>query len=438
MSNNNSPKLSEANFVALFNRMLSKEHFAEAKKACRLSNRGAPGKICQYDVVMGMTYHELMLAGPFSSAVHLLTGIKMSDGSLSERKQVMTPQLFRTMLTHCLQPIADTQSNKEAFYKGFRLVGIDGSSFSISNTPQIKKKKRKTKSRRNRAAFPKIRIAVLYKLVPHNPLAASVGVDDESEMELANSLLSSLRSDYLLLCDRYYGVGKFLQKVISLPAKPPALVRVRKNLKTKLLYTLKDGSRMIEVACSDDTVIKLREIYASVRRRSGKWVKIRLWTNLLDEVAYPAEELVKLYAVRWELELSFKEIKGTLLSSKLLNSHTLHTAELEISSLILAQAIIARIRINIACHYDIPVTRISFEKTVNAFAAVWFALTFMTNERSTDIRKLFDYVVMFASAKRRLRSCPRAVRQPVGSWPRLMRNSQSRGAFQYKILRKVA
>jgi hypothetical protein len=82
--------------------------------------------------------------------------------------------------------IAAEARHPEAFYQGLRLCGIDGSTFSVTNTPQVKQRMKKARSRRGRAAFPKVGVAVLVELGLHNPLAAALGPDGESEMVLAN------------------------------------------------------------------------------------------------------------------------------------------------------------------------------------------------------------------------------------------------------------
>ncbi len=79
-----------------------------------------------------------------------------------------------------LQPKAERARHPEAFYQDLRLCGVDGCLFSVTNTPQTKKQMRKARSRRGRAAFPKVGVAVLLELGLHNPLAAALGSQGES------------------------------------------------------------------------------------------------------------------------------------------------------------------------------------------------------------------------------------------------------------------
>ena len=90
-----------------------------------------------------------------------------------------------------------------------RLVGLDGTQFSLINTPQVTATVTKARTRRGRAAFAKITAAVLLEIGLHNPLAAAVGRQGESEWALAQRLLAQLPKGALLLGDRLYGVVAF-------------------------------------------------------------------------------------------------------------------------------------------------------------------------------------------------------------------------------------
>src|ERR1035441_2930218 len=207
-----------------------------------------------------------------------------------------------------LKPKADPSRHPEAFYHKLRLCGVDGTLFSITNTPQVKKQMRKARSRRGRAAFPKVGAVVMVELGLHNPLAAALGAKGESEMELAKRVLSAQPEKSLMINDRYYGVAELL---VGLPASGErhALVRVRKNLKRRLLEVYPDGSALVEI-CSEQGTRLMREILGRVQRgRSGAFTTVRLWTTLLEWRRYPAGELLALYARRWEQELFYKELK---------------------------------------------------------------------------------------------------------------------------------
>ena len=49
------------------------------------------------------------------------------------------------------------------------------------------------------------------------------------------------------------------------------------------------------------------------------------------------------------------------------------------------------------------------------------------------VRRTLRQIADMAIPKRRQRSCPRALRQPVSSWPRLRKNTYREGAVDYSV-----
>jgi hypothetical protein len=104
--------------------------------------------------------------------------------------------------------------------------------------------------------------------------------------------------------------------------------------------------------------LELREIRARVQRPGYRARDLRLWTSLLDTDTAPAQELIELYARRWEHELYFRELKRQLRERDVLQSHTVETAAQEIAAIVLASALLARERAR-AAQGQAPVLRIS-------------------------------------------------------------------------------
>ena len=50
------------------------------------------------------------------------------------------------------------------------------------------------------------------------------------------------------------------------------------------------------------------------------------------------------------------------------------------------------------------------------------------------VTKALQQVANYALSKRRKRSCPRALRQPVSSWPRLTKNTYKNGGPEYQSI----
>lgn len=87
----------------------------------------------------------------------------------------------------------------------------------------------------------------------------------------------------------------------------------------------------------------------------------------------------------------------------------------------------------------VPVLRVSFAKVLDWVRASWLALTqfddVLTNRQmETFFRRVYKHMGRCVTIPRRSRSYPRAVRQPVRPWPRLMHNESIKGPVHFKIL----
>jgi hypothetical protein len=389
---------------------------------------------------MGLVFHVLGGAGTLAEHVRQVTGKSITDGALSQRRTGLPWMIFEMIMEEGLTPKACPQTHPEAFYEGLRLCGLDGSRFSVANTPQVKENLSKANTRRLKAAFAKVGVAVLVELGLHNPIAAAIGPRDESEMVLSRQLLDRLPEKSLLISDRYYGQPAMLIEFRAIHPKGQRefLVRVKSNLKRRVLECYSDGSALVEIGSGKQTMF-VREISGRVRRGKGSWSEVRLWTSLLEWKKCPASELLALYARRWEQESFYHELKVDMRSSPLVQSHTPLTAAQEIAALILGYAILVDQRIQAAKVGELPVLRISFLKTLEAIRGLWRFLEVsqdLLDARSVRllVQRTMRQIAEMAIPKRRQRSCPRALRQPVSSWPRLLKNTSINSPPEYELI----
>ena len=438
--NSSKNSLPSAGFIGAFHSLIPEARLNSLLEKEHQSKRGRPRDLTQADLVRCIVFHALQSSGILSEHLRQLTGKEMSDGSLSERRQAMGEEAWTGILSAACSAQAIPNDHPHSFYKGLRLLGIDGTTCNIANTPQVKGSVNKTNSRKGKAAFYRISVVALYELGLHNPIGVRIGSKKESEMELARQIICDIPIGCILLGDRYYGVGKFAARLLALESRPAFLVRVRNDLKPKHLKWLSDGSRLVKVFDPETSEhFLLREIRAKVQRvGSSRRTSVRLWTSLLDAREYRAQELVALYARRWEHETSFKEIKEHLLEDTMLQCHTLLTASQEVAAIFLAQAIIVRMRMESAKTVDLPVLQISFQKVKEAcqfiMASEFLLRGLMKPGAETILRsRVLEMVCRQATRTRRNRSYPRKVRQPVSKWPRLIRNTSQKGKIRYKI-----
>jgi hypothetical protein len=378
-----------------------------------------------------------------------LTGVNVSASNLSQRRAAAGVGVFEAIVRAALRPLASLAQHPSAFYRGWRLVGLDGSQTSVSNTPQLLRHLSKAASRRFQAAFAKVPWCWLVELGTHAPLAAVVGLAQESEWALAHRLLPQLPAGALLLADRLYGVAAFVNEllVVGQTVGSQWLVRVRQNVKSTVREVLSDGSALVRVAVADPQhpnrkqgFVLVREIVGRVRRPGGAWVTVRLWTSLLDARVYPAAELLALYARRWDIEVATKELKVDLRGgTTVLQSHTLVTAAQEILALVLALALLSQVRLAAAATGVVAPLRISFGQTLALVRSLWWMMAVGEGIlQAAQIRALvartLDQIAAQCLPPRRARSCQRGLRQPVQSWPRLTAPTYQNGPTEHEVI----
>jgi hypothetical protein len=399
-------------------------------------------------VLPALVFHGMNSAGTLAEHFAQLFDDTLAESSLSERRTRLPWEVFTQLMRLGLRPLAQKATQPEAFWRGWRLAALDGTQFSLTNTPQIKATVRKAKSRRGCAAFAKLSTGVLLELGLHNPLAAAIGRGGQSAWALALELLAQLPGQTLLLADRLHGCAAFVTHAQAACQKAGShfLIRARSEIQARVLRRHPDGSRLVRlpVRQKDNRQqithwLELREIRVRAQRAGHRAQALRLWTSLLDPKSAPACELIQLYARRWEHELYYRELKRQLRKNEVLHSHTLETGAQEIAALVLASALLARARTQAAAG-QAPVLRVSFVKTLEMMRPLWLTLALggdllSARQKQQLTQRFLERAGRYVTRLRRQpRSCPRAVRRPVSSWPRLTQNQSWEGPLHFKVL----
>ena len=235
--------------------------------------------------------------------------------SLCTARQRLGVAPVRRLFLETVRPLA-TPETPGAFYKGFRLMGIDGVVFNLPDREANEEVfGRPSAGDRGEGAFPQLRKVSLVELGTHVEVAMIAKPITTSEQAVLPALLKQMPEDALLLWDRGFFSYKLWKLVVSRQIR--ILARVTKNLILKPIRRLKDGSYLTKIYPTpydrqkDRNGILVRVIRYTLNdpQRVGHDEEHALMTNLMDEELYPAEELIPLYHERWEQELVFDEQK---------------------------------------------------------------------------------------------------------------------------------
>lgn len=411
------------------------------------TRRGRKPRVPLTALLPALTFHVMHDTGTLAAHLFQLFRTPLADSSWSDRRQRLPWEIFADVMRRALRPRATARRHPEAFWRGWRVVALDGTQFSLINTPQVTRTLRKARTRRGRAAFAKITTAVLLEVGLHNPLAAAIGRHGESEWALAQRLLAHVPKRALLVADRLYGVVAFARAAQATCGRVGShfLVRASRTVKPRLITRLGDGSRLmglpVRAPRDPNRVIdwlEVREIRVRVGRAGHRTRELRLWTTLVDPETAPALELAQVYASRWDHELYFRELKRQLRRSAVLQSHTVETGAQEIAALVLASAILADERARLATE-TIPALRVSFGHVLQIVRGLWLCLgpfeDILTEaQKAQVVRRGRTLLRRHVLPPRRPRTCPRAVRQPVRHWPRLLRPHSSEAPWELQLV----
>ena len=406
--------------------------------ACHGPRGGGVPKLSPWQWIMARVYHELARCGTFPANVKTVTRVTISDSALSQRAFSIGWKLIDEILHAVLRPLADPARHPAAFHRGHRLLAFDGIRFNLRNTPAINAGSRKTRCSKGTGvpAFAHLLGVVLVELGLHQPLAAAFGWQGEGELTLTRKILRgrSLPERCLILADRLFGTPSLMWELAPMleNSASAVLFRVRSDIKATRIKQLSDGSWLVSVGVRDPETrvrlgtLQLREIHADIHYGGGaKPLAIRLWTSLLDETQDPAAALVELYAARWEEELFFRELKSHLHGrSNLLDAQTPETAAQEVLAMLLAASLAAMQRDAVAQRAGVEILRISFAKVLHKTAALCELLAVGGDligpaALAKWIGRILDDLQTSALIQRRKpRSCPRTLRQPVKDWPK--------------------
>lgn len=292
-----------------------------------------------------VTYYVMALA-LFSSAgyeevmANLVEGLAWQSGwqkswrlpsqpAISQARARLGEAPLAELFARACVPLA-TPSTPGAFWRGRRLVGMDGSTLDLPDTPENAAVFGRPGSGRGTGggAFPQVRLVALAECGTHAMFAAQMGAYSTGEVTLAKELAPALRPDMLVLADRNFTN----HPLFSLFAQSGAdlLWRAKSNAHLPVLGRHPDGSYASELVASDDKSARQRVTPVRVveyeiddpGRPQAEGTRYRLVTTLLDPEEAPAHELAALYGQRWEFETALDELKthqrgpGVVLRSK--------------------------------------------------------------------------------------------------------------------------
>ncbi len=259
-----------------------------------------------------------------------------AKSAITQARSRLGKEPLQRLYQEVVSPIATPQT-QGAWYRGRRLVTLDGSTLDLADTAANEATFGRPGASRGRSGYPQLRFVALLENGTHVLFATEMGGYGRGESTLAHGVVAELGPEMVCLADRNffsYALWKRSQEGGS-----HLLWRVKKNLRLPCLERLSDGSYRSKIYPNDKARRRDQEGLA-VRvieyRLEGIDERYRLLTTLQPEDG-PAEELAALYHERWEIETALDELKTHLRGARIvLRSKKPELVEQEFYGLLLA------------------------------------------------------------------------------------------------------
>lgn len=240
------------------------------------------------------------------------------------------------------------------------------------------------------------------------------------ETTLARGLWDSMPENSLAIFDRNFLIKGQLVR-FETKGNRHWLTRSKSNTRWAVVKHLGTNDDLVELEVKEPGV-STWQIRAIHYQRRG-FPRATLLTSLTDADAYPADELVRLYHERWELEIAYDEIKTHLLQRhEAIRSRTPDGVRQELWGIALVYNLIRLEMERAAAEAGVPPTRISFTAAVMHIVSElsWLRglrLALGTIPSRLDrIRQRLKRLVL--PERRPERSYPRAVKVKMSNYPR--------------------
>ena len=354
------------------------------------------------------------------------------DGAYCRAKGRLPLISFPAALSASAQS-ADDQAPSTPLLQGRRLRVVDGSALTL---PDTRKNRRAYPPLQcaDKPSFPMMRIVVLFSLLSGAITAVAQGSLGVSELPLFHALMSHLLAGDIVLGDRGFGSYVILA-LLQHSYRVDFIGRTTRGV---------DGRRRLRrLGCNDWLLCWKKPFNASawlgellwaglpaqltVRavkgRCSHKGFRVRqvtLVTTLLDPKLYPAQDLLRAYLRRWQLEMCLDDLKTTL-KMDLLRSRSPAMLQKELYTKLVAHNLVRLTMAQAATEKEVPLERLSFKGTLDALRQFTHALArARTNKKRQELwADLMGQLAADLVPWRPDRREPRAVKRKKNKYPRL-------------------
>ena len=301
--------------------------------------------------------------------------------------------LFRRLQWLVAETVESDGDCPQARWRGHRVFLLDGSSFSMPDTDELRHYFGQPTGQVEGCGFPVAHLMALFDAKRGYLLEATAQPLFTHDLSQVAGMHARLSPGDVLVGDRAFGTYAHLalcheQGIHGLfrahqhtiidfrPGRPhnePGRKRVSGRPQSRWLKRLGRRDQLVEYhkprECPSWLTpqqyaalpewLTVRELRYKVKVPGCRTREVTLVTTLLDPVQYPAEELASLFGLRWQAETNLRHLKETM-KMDVLRCETVEGVQKELALFAVVYNLVRRVMEEAACRQGVEPNRISF------------------------------------------------------------------------------
>lgn len=334
---------------------------------------------------------QILHGNTAGTALSRLAGIPFTAAAYCLARQRLPVALFQELL----EQVADAlfpEVHTTGRWRGHRTWAVDGSSFSMPDTPALRAHFGQPSGQADGCGFPVAHLLALFHAGTGLLVRVVASPLRTHDLRHAPALHPELEDGDVLIADR--GFASFAHLALLALRNVPAVFRGhqrqivrfrpgRRHTTHRRPHAGRPRSRYVRRLGRYDQVVEytkpparpawlaaaryaglpatllVRELRFATPQRGHRTQVITLVTTLLDPAAYPAAALAELYLGRWRVEVNFRHLKTTM-GLEVLRCQTVAGVLKELSMFALAYNLVRLVMLGAARRQRVPLDRVSF------------------------------------------------------------------------------
>jgi hypothetical protein len=324
-----------------------------------------------------------------------LMGKKFSGSAYCQARSRLPLELFQSLLTAVCQVLRD--GTRTAAWLGHRIWLIDGSTFSMPDTPALQEAFGQPGCQRKGCGFPVAHMLTLFDYCTGLLIRVAAAPLRTHDLSLVSAMHREMTAGDVVVGDRgfcsyahlallflsgIHGVFRIHQATLVSFRRGrkhapqgsrkgrgagkglPKSRWVRWLARTdQIVEYFKPSSRPVWMSVEQyaqlPPTLKLRELRYRVIRQGFRTKEVLLITTLLDGTTYSTQDLADLYSKRWDIETNLKHLKQTL-GMDILHTKSVDNIIKELVMYVLVYNLVRLVMLDSSRQQQVPISRISF------------------------------------------------------------------------------